>query len=315
MDLNVPVKKVVCFQNSCQALLERQVRDGDILIATSWPTAYTASELPPSKGEEYYFMQHYEIWPVWNDLDCWKEVESLNGSPSIAMADVTPDDPHLAQYKDLVDESYSLPVRIIRTSEWEEKILDQLGENSVGSVSYGVDHELFYPSTTTEQQTVLALYRNSPEKGDRQAIAAFEKLHRRNEDIEFLMFGRSKSSQVPRFVEFEEDPSQEMIRDLYSRSDIFVYPSWVEGYGMPPMEAMACRNALVSTDVGAVRDYTPQEGVEFVPVRDVNAIVSKVERLLQSPDRLESMKERNREYIQQFRWEKTAEEFESIITS
>lgn len=312
MEVNAPIKKVPCFNKGCQPLLQRQIRDADVLVATSWPTAYTAHELPPSKGKPYYFMQHYEIWPIWDELSCWKKPEEFSGPPSVAMADVTPEDPYLSRYKRLVDESYSLPLDIIYTSEWEAKVLSRLGESAIGSVSYGIDKELFYPSVSSDQTGILALYRNSPEKGDEQAISAFKRLHERYPDIEYLMFGRKKSKSIPRFVNFYEDPSQETIRALYSLSDIFVYPSWVEGYGMPPMEAMACGNAIVSTDVGAVRDYSPEDGVEFVPVRDVNAIVNSVEELLSS-DRIERMKKSNINHIQQYTWEQTATQFESAI--
>lgn len=127
------------------------------------------------------------------------------------------------------------------------------------------------------------------------------------------MFGPTYRDELPDFVDFYEDPAQETIRDLYSRSDILVYPSWVEGYGMPPMEAMACRTAIVSTDVGAVREYSPQKAVSFVPIRDSGAIVNAVNKLLGNPDELEHQKSACFEYIQQFTWEQATPDFESLL--
>lgn len=290
MNVHPPISQVPTFNPRLTPLLNQQVRDADVMIATSWPTAYTADSLSDQKGTPHYFIQHYEIWPVWNEMSCWKQAQDADSPMSIAMTEVEPQSKWMSEYKQAVDQSYRLGLRNIITSNWEANILDHLSAPYCGKVSYGIDTDLFYPSHESSDVTLLALYRNSPEKGDRQAIDAFRKLNRYDSGLEFKMFGRTQTSQIPDFVDFHEGPSQSKIRDLYSEADLFVYPSWVEGYGMPPMEAMACRTCVISTDVGAVRDYSPQGGVSFIPIQDSDAIVNEVKRLLARPKLIKKKK-------------------------
>lgn len=54
-ELNIPIKKVWVINNN-------SIPDGDIVIATAWPTAYSVYKLDKTKGNKIYFVQGYEIW-------------------------------------------------------------------------------------------------------------------------------------------------------------------------------------------------------------------------------------------------------------
>ena len=54
---------------------------------------------------------------------------------------------------------------------------------------------------------------------------------------------------------FYERPSDDELAELYSSADIFAFPSHIEGFGLPPLEAMACNTPVVTTDCLGVRDY------------------------------------------------------------
>jgi glycosyltransferase involved in cell wall biosynthesis len=82
------------------------------------------------------------------------------------------------------------------------------------------------------------------------------------------------------YDEFHENVPQERLAALYSASDIYLCPSWDEGLGMPPMEAMACGAALVTYDNGGCRDYARDGATALVaPRRDVAALAAALERL------------------------------------
>jgi glycosyltransferase involved in cell wall biosynthesis len=314
-DIKVPVRQIPTLSPNLMELCEPLIPDSDITIATSWETAYAVAALDDSKGVKAYFVQHYEVWQLWNNIDCWEKASESHSDPSIGMADIDPDDSKLRHMKELVDETYSLPLKLITTSDWERDVMNKLGEQVVGGVHCGVDFNEFYPThnSTTEPLTLLSLYRNERHKGDREALQAFSTIHKKSDRVELLMFGKTRSDEVPEFIEFHEHPSQDRIRQLYSRADVFIYPSWVEGYGMPPMEAMACKTAIISTAVGAVPEYTPQDAVELIPIRDPGAIVEKVTELLNDRDKVRSMKEESFDYIQQYTWNSATEQFEQRL--
>lgn len=294
-------------------LFKNQVSDADVTIATAWDTAYLVESLPPSKGEKYYFVQHYEIWPIWKSEECWQEAESERGEASVNMASIKPENEFLKNYKEKVDETYQMSLKNIVTSEWEERILGELNADVHSKIDIGINLEEYDSGRNVESNklNIMAFYRGSKEKGDDEILEAYKQLSK--EDRLNLVLVGEEPENLPEQVKFHNKPSDNKLAKIYSKSDIFIYPSWVEGWGMPPMEAMASRTALVSTDVGEVDNYTPQEGVEFVPIRDSEAIVEKVIELLKDENRIENMKQKNYEYIQDCARENTLYKFENVL--
>jgi glycosyltransferase involved in cell wall biosynthesis len=86
---------------------------------------------------------------------------------------------------------------------------------------------------------------------------------------------------LPRFAEFHYRPPQEKIKELYAQCDVWLCGSNVEGFHLPPLEAMACRCPVVSTRVGGPMDII-DEGVNghLVDVKDVNALADRTLRVL-----------------------------------
>ncbi len=80
---------------------------------------------------------------------------------------------------------------------------------------------------------------------------------------------------------FEFHPSDADVRRLLSTSTALLYPSRYEGFGLPPLEAMACGCPVVTTDVGAIPEFVA-DGVNglVVPVGDVDRMVSSLLRIL-----------------------------------
>lgn len=71
---------------------------------------------------------------------------------------------------------------------------------------------------------------------------------------------------------------------LYAAATAVGYVSVYEGFGLPPLEAMACGAAVVATPVGALPDVA-DDGIEFVPVGDPEAIVAALRVLAEDRER------------------------------
>ena len=68
---------------------------------------------------------------------------------------------------------------------------------------------------------------------------------------------------------------------FYNTCDIFVFPSLAEGFGLPPLEAMACGVPTVISDCGGVREYAQHEtNCLLVPPGDADAMARAIQRLL-----------------------------------
>lgn len=69
---------------------------------------------------------------------------------------------------------------------------------------------------------------------------------------------------------------------LYRRADVFVSTSRIEGFGLPPLEAMASGTPVVTTDSGGVRDFcTHQETAYVVEPRKTHRIAHGIRRVLE----------------------------------
>lgn len=264
--------------------LSRFVPDADICVATWWKTAYHVADYPDSKGEGHYFIQHYET----------------HAGPT-----------------ERVEQSYKLSLNRIVTSSWLREEIESLGVDVAGQVLYGVDFDQFYPKSDAREVEppirVGMMYSDRRWKGCYEGIAAFDRVAR-DYDVELVMFGRKQPDRLPVGTEFHKDPDEEELRAIYSSMDVFMMPSLHEGFGMPPMEAMACGTACLVTDVGGVPDYTiPGETAVVVPPEDIDALTEELKQLVANPQAITDLANSGYEYIQKFTWEWAADQFESVL--
>ena len=318
-EINAKLIKVPTLSPKLKWMFERKVPNADVIIATDFSTAYPVATLGEEKGEQFHFVQHYECWGIWNTEECWKRAEKMEKDPekiSLAMVDIDTSDLPFHKTKKLVDKALKLPLRKITTSSWlNELIEEKFGQKVEAAILYGVNFKIFYNENKiyNKKKRIIASYQTTKWKGGEDAIKAFEIVKEKFPDVQFVMFDIVEG-EVPDWIELHVNPSDEELRKLYASADIFVFPSWVEGFGMPPMEAMACNCAVVATNVGAIPDYAiPGETVLTSPPRKHELLAENISYLLEDEDTLKKISEAGYCYIKQFTWEKAADEFERVL--
>jgi alpha-1,3-rhamnosyl/mannosyltransferase len=95
------------------------------------------------------------------------------------------------------------------------------------------------------------------------------------------------------------------LRALYSSCKVFVYPSLYEGFGLPPLEAMACGAPVIASRISALHE-TLGDNALLVPPLDVDELTNALERLLRDESELSHLAERGHEHVTGFSWEETA---------
>jgi glycosyltransferase involved in cell wall biosynthesis len=117
-------------------------------------------------------------------------------------------------------------------------------------------------------------------KGVADGLAAVARVRPRVPGLRLVGFGVRPPRGRPPYDEFHANPPQAALAALYSGADVYLCPSWDEGLGMPPMEAMACGAALVTYDNGGCRDYARDGQTALVaPRRDVEALAEALGRV------------------------------------
>ena len=94
---------------------------------------------------------------------------------------------------------------------------------------------------------------------------------------------------------------------LYRGCDLFAYPSLYEGFGLPPLEAMACGAPVVVSDAPALPEVVGN-AAEIVPARDVQAWSHIIGELLSDGNRRQELASRGPAHAAAFNWNKTAEQ-------
>jgi glycosyltransferase involved in cell wall biosynthesis len=115
---------------------------------------------------------------------------------------------------------------------------------------------------------------------------------------------RSRVEQVVRFLGFVPFDT---LRCFYEAAAAFVFPSRYEGFGLPPLEAMACGTPVVTSNVSSLPEVVGEAAVLVNPenVFDIARGIRDV--LLDEPLRAELVR-RGREQARRFSWERTARE-------
>jgi glycosyltransferase involved in cell wall biosynthesis len=194
------------------------------VIATASQTAVNVSVLP--HGRRYYFVRGWETWEGTDEGETVK--------------------------------SFWLPVRIIVTSKWLHDLVKLLSNAHVSRVPNPIDLGHFTPRIPPQDRdprSILFYYNDLSRKDWPTARKVLQTVVTRF-PVKATVYGtKPPPDTLPNGVELVVRPSRSFLPELYSRHALFVHTSFMEGWGLPPMEALACGCACVMTDSLGVRDY------------------------------------------------------------
>jgi glycosyltransferase involved in cell wall biosynthesis len=94
---------------------------------------------------------------------------------------------------------------------------------------------------------------------------------------------------------------------LYAGADLFVYPSLYEGFGLPPLEAMACGTPVITSNTSSLPEVVGDAGVMVDPL-DTEALADAIVSLLNDERRRNELAEAGPKRAAQFTWDRTARE-------
>ncbi|WP_027632652.1 glycosyltransferase family 4 protein [Clostridium hydrogeniformans] len=115
-----------------------------------------------------------------------------------------------------------------------------------------------------------------------------------------------KSKGLERNVIFPGYCSEETLAILYNSCSLFVYPSFYEGFGLPPLEAMCCGAPLLCSNLTSIPEVVGDNGVLFDPY-DNDMFLKEFEDILNDCDKNIYFKNKSLERAKNFSWRKTAE--------
>lgn len=117
-----------------------------------------------------------------------------------------------------------------------------------------------------------------------------------------IMAHIQRLGQRVRYLGFVEDAD---LAALYNLAAAFAYPSLYEGFGLPPLEAMACGAPVVISTDPALTEVC-QDAALAVPAQDADALAHALERLLTDDALAQALRQRGQARAQAFSWQASA---------
>ena len=258
----------------------------DAVVATSWETAEPVYRLPADEGRKHYLVQHYETW---------------TGS------------------KATVDATLLMPMRLVVIAKWLEDIAVDLGAQDVRRITNGLDLSRFRVMRSIDSRPMKIVSMNHAEafKGVPDALAALRSFNITNPAVEVVMFGTMpRTSNIPEWVEYFENPSQDVLaRDIYNDASVYLGASTVEGWGLPPAEAMACGCVFVGTDIGGFAEFAVHgKNALLSEPGDPAALAANLQRLASDPDLRVRMQHEAVESMSCFTWDRAGDALLAALT-
>src|SRR5213075_3252929 len=119
---------------------------------------------------------------------------------------------------------------------------------------------------------------------------------------------RYKLNKYVRFFGFVPDKT---LAVLYRLARVFVFPSLYEGFGFPPLEAMACGTPVITSNVSSLPEVVGDAALLIDPL-DPTAIAQAIRRVLMDSDLRDDLRQRGLRRVKDFSWERSVRRVREI---
>ena len=157
-----------------------------------------------------------------------------------------------------------------------------LDPGAVRVVHHGIDHDRFSPDGGPREEFVLYPARRWPHKNHLVLFEDFAQLRRARPRLRLVLTGGGRFEALPAGVEARGIVAGEELVSLYRRASALVFPSLYEGFGQPPLEAMACGCPVASSNAASLPEVCGDAARLFTP-GDPHAIAAALEEVLADP--------------------------------
>lgn len=267
--------------------------DADAIVATWWETAPWVASLPSSKGAKAYFIQHDEQTAYEDD----KKV-----------------------MRPLVTATWQLPLHKILIAHWLVQLArERCGDEPVSYVPNAVDLQQFHAPWRGKQPrpTIGLMYSSTRFKGVDISLKAFELARRQVPELELMAFGAEEPDAklpLPRRTQYIRQPAQDQIRAVYASCDAWLFGSRSEGFGLPILEAMACRTPVIGTATGAAPELLADGAGILVKPENPAEMAQAIVRIAQmSPAKWQAMSAAAYSKATCYTWDDATRQFEAAL--
>jgi len=190
----------------------------------------------------------------------------------------------------------------------------------------GIDEEFHAPGDGTRfeipDSCILYVGAMNPRKNVGGLVRAFHQLKQSTDIPHKLVLVGPENELIFQEVDIDDTTdvltpgylTQDELKYAYTHADLFAYPSLYEGFGLPPLEAMACGTPVVAGDAASLPEVLG-DAAEFVDPHDVDAIADGMARVLDDEERAAELVRRGHQKAAEYTWEGTADDVLNVLRS
>jgi len=203
----------------------------------------------------------------------------------------------------------------------------KVDEKKIKVIHHGVESK-FRPISNVEgyrtmnnlpKKMILNIGTLEPRKNVVTLIRAFKRLQEKGFKSHILViagergwlykkiFEEIKSSGLQQSIRVLGVVSDEELPLLYNCADLFVYPSLYEGFGLPPLEAMACGIPIITSNTSSLPEVVGNVGI-LVDPNDIESLSDEMYRVLKDDKLMHQMSRDGLKRSKMFTWERMANE-------
>ncbi len=156
-----------------------------------------------------------------------------------------------------------------------------------------------------------------PHKGLGVLVEAFSEIKKKH-DIQLVITGKPNPQfpAIPAAIEASPHRkdiitpgfvSDELLDALFAGTELFVFPSWYEGFGLPPLEAMARGTAVASSNTSVMPEILGDAAAYFDP-KDAKNMAKVLSETLSDEKKLTELRDKAKKQAAKYSWKKMAEE-------
>lgn len=229
--------------------------------------------------------------------------------------------------------------KIITVSEFsKQEIIKYLNipENKIIVMPNGIDEKLYHENYTKEQcykacrkyrieePFILYLGTLEPRKNIEKLVQAYALLKNKTAKLPKLVIAGKKGWMFETIFEtvrdlklenrviFTDYVEEKEVPLLMKAAELFVFPSLYEGFGLPPLEAMACGTAVISSNVSSLPEVIGDAGILIDPEKE-EEIAEAMLKLLTNEQFKIQLEEKGKERAAYYSWKNSARIVEKVI--
>jgi glycosyltransferase involved in cell wall biosynthesis len=168
-----------------------------------------------------------------------------------------------------------------------------------------------------DKEFIMYVGRPTPHKNLERLIAAFQKLHTDHPNLRLVLTGKKDanyrrieemvtSKGVERVI-FTDYVSEAELRWMYEHCAAYIFPSLSEGFGLPPLEAMAHGAPVVSSNATCLPEVNGPAAHYFDPY-NIDDMAQKISEVISNPKLRETLTKSGFEQIKRYSWQRMSEQ-------